>query len=355
MLRLHIALGVATTVAIALGAGCGSSPDNSLGTVNPYHGPSGSGSGSSTGSGTGSGSGSTTGSGTGTSTGTGTGSGSATGTGSGSGTGGATGAEAYFETMVYPAINASPDGGMTAACSACHASGAGGAPAFLAGADAAGAYATITGSMFISLVTIPANSLLVLHGAHTGPALNAAQTAIIDNWLGQEVTARHITAMPLKTVQSELMKVGACMQLSDFTADGPSVNGGTAKASDLGSDNDTAQFQGNPSPCNTCHSYGDGGFEANSDPATMLAQTQMDITYIKKWITGTVDQNGNFSGLVASNALEQQVDLTQVCMVQGDCHPKINLNLDLTTSATLAAVNQFVQATLTRYNMGSCP
>jgi hypothetical protein len=87
----------------------------------------------------------------------------------------------------------------------------------------------------------------------------------------------------------------------------------------------------------------------------MLAQTQMDITYIKKWITGTVDQNGNFSGLVASNALEQQVDLTQVCMVQGDCHPKINLNLDLTTSATLAAVNQFVQATLTRYNMGSCP
>jgi len=56
------------------------------------------------------------------------------------------------------------------------------------------------------------------------------------------------------------------MQLSDFTAPGPTVAGQTAQASDLGSDGDTAQYQGNPSPCNTCHSAGDGGFVANPDP-----------------------------------------------------------------------------------------
>jgi hypothetical protein len=351
MLRLHIALGLATTVAIALGAGCGSN-DNSLGGVSPPDKvPGGTGPGSSAGSGSGSGSATATGSGSASTSASGTGSA----TGSGSGSGPATSAaEAYFVSMVYPAISTSPDGGMTPACTTCHASGAGGAPAFLAGANATAAYATITSSMFISFITVPANSLLVLHGAHTGPALNTAQTTIIDNWLGQEVTARGINPTPVKTVQSELMKVGACMQLSDFTAQGPSVGGNTAAACDLGSDNDTAQYQGNPSPCNTCHSYGDGGFEANADAPTMLAQTQMSITYIKKWITGTVDQNGNFSGLVASNALEQQVDLTQTCMVQGDCHPKINLNLDPTTSPTLAAVNQFVQATLTRYNNNEC-
>jgi len=82
--------------------------------------------------------------------------------------------------------------------------------------------------------------------------------------------------------------------------------------------------------------------------------TQASITFVKKYITGTVDQNGNFSGLVASDAIEQQVDLTQTCPEQGTCHPKINLNLDPTSSATLAAVQQFVQATLTRYNNKEC-
>jgi hypothetical protein len=345
MVRLHIVLGIATTAAIAFGAGCGSTPDNSLGNLSPHPSPSGSGTGSAAGSGSGS-------SATGTGTGGGTGTGSATGTGSGTGTS-ATGAEAYFESMVYPALSTSPDGGMTPACTSCHATGAFSAPAFLAGADAASAYATITGPSFLSLISIPANSMLVLHGAHTGPALNTAQTTIVDNWLGQEATARNINTAPAKTVQSELQKVGACMQLSDFTAPGPSVNGNTAKASDVGSDA-TAQYQGNPSPCNACHSYGDGGFVANADPTMMLSVTQTSVTYIKKWITGTVDQNGNFSGLVASNSIEQQVDLTQTCMVQGDCHPKINLNLTPTDSATLAAVNQFVQATLTRYNNNEC-
>jgi len=244
-----------------------------------------------------------------------------------------------------------PSGNPIPACASCHASGALGAPAYLAGADANGAYATITGPSFLSLITVPANSMLILHGQHTGPALTTAQSTIVGDWLTQEVMARGINPTPTKTVQGELTKIGACMSLTDFT-NPVTVNGNQRAAADIW--NSTARVQGNDFACQNCHNVGDGGFYAYQDAQTMLSATQMDITFVKKYFTGTVDQNGQFSGLTASSAIRQKVALTQTCAIQGGCHPKINLDPTPGASATLAAVDQFVQATLTKYNAGQC-
>jgi len=345
MQRLHIGLGIATTVAIALGAGCGSGSSGSLGpsgNYNPYGPPQGESS-SSASSGASSGnSGSTVAS-----------TSSASSTASSSTPSNLSAPEQYFINSVYPQITMD-QGPSDPSCSSCHATGTLGAPTFLAGANAEAVYMTITTWTMPVLITIPNNSMLVLHGAHEGPALNAAQTTVVTQWLTMEAAARNINPTPTKTVESELTAVAQCMTLANFTAQGPAVDGNTAAASDLGSDNDTADYQGNQSPCNTCHAAGDGGFAANSDPQMMLTMIQSDITYVKKWITGTVDMNGNFSGLVASNAIQTLVDESQTCANQGECHPKVNLNLDPTTSPTLSAINYFVQQTLTLYNNNEC-
>lgn len=342
----HLAPGmgaaVAAAVSVALGAGCSAAPSDSL-----------AGGGSRVGSGAQQGA-SPSGSSGGINSGVNN-NGGTSGTGGTGGTGGmpsnVSSAEAYFIQTVFPALSTSPDGGKTASCTSCHATGAISAPTFLAGADAAGAYTTLTTS-FLSLVTVPANSMIILHGTHTGPALTSAQVAIVTDWLNQEVTARHINPAPLVTVQGELEKFGKCMSLTDFTAT-VTVNGATRAAADIW--NSTANVQGNNYDCQNCHNVGDGGFYAYQDATTMLTQTQSDITFIKKYVTGTVDQNGNFAGLQASNAIRQKAALTQTCTVQGGCHPKINLNPAPGQSPTLAAVDQFVQATLTRYNNNQCP
>jgi len=251
---------------------------------------------------------------------------------------------------VYPALTTSPDG-LTPSCGSCHVSGNYGAPAFLAGGDPTTAYATMTSAPFVSFVAVPANSMLVVHGAHAGPALAAATLAIVSTWLGEEVAARNLDASPTVTLQGELGKIGACMLLADFTASGPTVNGQTATASALGGTSATAQDMGSSAPCSTCHGAGDGGFFAVADATTMFSMTQSNLTYLQDYVTGTVDQNGNFSGLVPSNSLVTLIGESQSCPTQGICHPKIDL---MAGSATVAAVQQFVEAALARYDNEEC-
>jgi hypothetical protein len=346
MICKHLALGVAAVLGVALSAGCGGGDSSSLlGGGGPGGGGSSGGGGNPS---------------TGVNPGVG-GPGGVTPPGGGTpGTGNAspTTAAGYFETDVYPALNTAP-GPTTPACTSCHATGDLGAPMWLAGTTPAAAYATVTGPTYISFITVPANSMIVLHGVHTGPALSNAQLAVVTTWLNMEVAARGMNSTPAVTVQGELQKIGQCMKLSDFTNQYTSP-AGTASASNIGTDNVTAYYQGNNSPCNTCHSAGDGGFLASSDASTMLTQTVAgrytgDITYIKKWVTGTVDENGNFSGLVASNAILQNVDLSQTCTIEGDCHPQINLNPAPNQSANLSAIANFVQVTLGYYTANQCP
>jgi hypothetical protein len=152
--------------------------------------------------------------------------------------------------------------------------------------------------------------------------------------------------MPTKTVQGELLKVAQCMLLSDFTAQGPTVNGVAASVADIGSLD--AIVQGNPTPCNTCHSAGAGGFVANADPATMLSTMQSNIHFVQMYIAGTVDMCGNFAGLAPSN------EAGGLGLGMSDPnHPPLDQTAEV--PAVMAAVQQFVARVLTRYNSGQCP
>ena len=70
----------------------------------------------------------------------------------------------------------------SATCASCHATGANGAPLFMA-MDAEASYTKITSGVVPGLLAAPANSILLLHGQHTGPALQTAQAAIVTQWL----------------------------------------------------------------------------------------------------------------------------------------------------------------------------
>ena len=72
---------------------------------------------------------------------------------------------------------------------------------------------------------------------------------------------------------------------------------------------------------------------------TMFQQTQQ-FPYIMKWVTGTVDANGNFKDLAPSNAIANQAALASQCMAGTPCHPKFQLNPDVVT-----AINTFVTTT----------
>ena len=81
---------------------------------------------------------------------------------------------------------------------------------------------------------------------------------------------------------------------------------------------------------------------------TMFTETQQ-FPYITKWVSGTVDQNGVFKDLVASNAIANQSQLASECTQGTPCHPKFQLDPDVVT-----AINTFVTTTLTKWHAGTC-
>ena len=80
----------------------------------------------------------------------------------------------------------------------------------------------------------------------------------------------------------------------------------------------------------------------------MFQETQV-FPYITKWVSGTVDQNGAFKDLVASNAIVNQSQLASQCMQGTPCHPKFQLD-----PAVVSAMNDFVTNTLTKWHAGTC-
>jgi len=148
------------------------------------------------------------------------------------------------------------------------------------------------------------------------------------------------------TLDTALAQFAACMSYSAFTSNGP--NG--VSAADVAKSQTTDYGD-----CNACHNQGDGGFWASYGTVqgqnmtqVMFNETQV-FPYIAKWVSGTVDTNGNFKDLVPSNAIANQASLSSQCMAGTPCHPKFQLDPNVVT-----AINTFVTNTITAWHAGTC-
>jgi hypothetical protein len=151
---------------------------------------------------------------------------------------------------------------------------------------------------------------------------------------------------PPLTLQEALTQFAACMSYSAFTDN--SAYGYSAA--------DVAKSQTTEyGDCNACHNAGDGGFWASygtvqgQDMVQMMVNETQQFPYITKWVTGTVDTNGNFKTLAPSNAIADQSELASQCMQGTPCHPKFQLD-----PAVVSAVNAFVTNTITAWQNGTC-
>jgi hypothetical protein len=151
------------------------------------------------------------------------------------------------------------------------------------------------------------------------------------------------------TLEEAITQLASCVSYTDFTAQ--TSNG--YSASDIAKAQ-TTQY----GDCNACHNAGDGGFWASYGTVqgvnmteTMFNNTFNNPTglYIYKWVTGTVDANGNFKTLAPSNDIANQSALANQCMAGTPCHPKFQLSPDVVT-----AINTFVTTSITNWQNHTC-
>jgi hypothetical protein len=155
---------------------------------------------------------------------------------------------------------------------------------------------------------------------------------------------------PPLTATQALTQVGSCMQLTAFT---DSSKYGSS-AADIAKATVINEGGGN---CMGCHNVGDNGFWASygTQAGTNLTQQMFTETqqmpFILKWFAPTVDQNGAFKDIVASNAIVDQEAASQSCGNPNGtgCHPKFQLNPNV-----VSAINDFVTNTLTAWHAGTC-
>ena len=108
--------------------------------------------------------------------------------------------------------------------------------------------------------------------------------------------------------------------------------------------------------CNACHNAGDGGFWASYGTVqgqnmtqVMFQQTQT-FPYIAKWVTGTVDANGNFKGLAPSNAIADQATLASQCTAGHALPPEVPAR-----PGPRPAIKDFVTTTITKWQARPAP
>jgi len=151
---------------------------------------------------------------------------------------------------------------------------------------------------------------------------------------------------PPITVQQAFTDFANCMSLTDFTD--KSANG--VAAADIAK-SQTTQY----GDCNACHNQGDGGFWASygTVQGQNMTQVMFDQTktfpYIAKWVTATVDANGQFKDLAPSNAIANQATLAAQCQAGSPCHPKFQLN-----PAVAQAITDFVNTTISKWHNNQC-
>ena len=239
-------------------------------------------------------------------------------------------AKEYYLTSVDSSLNAS--------CSSCHATGVNSAPIFL-GDNPDSSYYEMDNHG--GLIVAPDNSLLLLHGAHTGPALTAAQKDVVTTWLTMEAEVRGLFTgsgttstgggPTATTLTSALADYAACMNINDWTAN---------KLDQL------CNVQTTYGPCKGCHSAGDAGNWLSGNTQETFDMNKK-FPYIKRQVSGTVDDLGNFKDLVASNRFIQKG--TEPCQPNTNCHPAYVLPPDLKTG-----INNFVAKTIDKWHTKQC-
>jgi hypothetical protein len=253
------------------------------------------------------------------------------GTTTGATVGGGGEAKAMFVSNVFPAISAE--------CGSCHTTGESGAPVFLAATGEA-SYTAIT-SYTPTLIAVPENSNLVLHGVHTGPALTGVQESAVSAWLQKEAEERGLVGgnpedPPVgKTLDQALDEFANCMDLTEWSENLENLPR-----------SDTA----NAGECSGCHTSGDGGAFLSLNVEETFEMNQ-NFPYIKRLVTGTVDENGAFNTLIPSNRFINKGLEAQSCDPQTqNCHPTYNLPPGMKT-----AVETVVNNTLERWMNNECP
>jgi mono/diheme cytochrome c family protein len=135
-----------------------------------------------------------------------------------------------------------------------------------------------------------------------------------------------------------LAQLGQCMTYLDFTT---AQGQGGFSASDI-----TRAATATYGSCITCHGQGDGGFFDNADVMLTFQETTQS-PYILRWVSCTVDMQGNFNGFVPSNDIFNQ---GSGCAEAGvPCHPTYQLPMGL-----ISAITAFATDSITRWSGGMC-
>lgn len=216
----------------------------------------------------------------------------------------------FFVTKVYPELQLT--------CAFCHAAPQNpvGAPQFMT-FTATASYELVVAHP--GVVTLPGDSVLVLKGEHTGPALTATQRTLVEAWLALEAKERGLDeppedepTVPAKTTEETLAEFGACMRYEDFVA---------SKVELLAYQQTTGW-----GPCRGCHNSGWGGAFIDDDEKLMFEQTRK-LPFLLKYVAWTTTDKGTLKDLVQSDRLRDKG--VEPCTYTGAdellCHPKCPL------------------------------
>ena len=251
-------------------------------------------------------------------------------------------AKELFDRDVYPIFSTR--------CTPCHSLGDNSAPIWM-GVDSSNSYARIE-AYPKSFIVYPDNSLFLLKGQHTGPALEAYEKVLISDWLTAEVKERSLVGEEYYgpeggggaggggggagggpvTLEEALMQFGNCMTQDDWQATGM-----------VNLPDQPTEF----GACKTCHFAGMGGNYLSGDPAVTFEKNRI-FPFVLKIAVGTVDDTGAFADLVAARRHIDKGIESQNCN-QEPCHPKFTLSADM-----VAAVDDFFMFTYSRWKQGAC-
>ncbi|MEM6729925.1 MAG: hypothetical protein AAF658_00125 [Myxococcota bacterium] len=288
------------------------------------------------------------------------GGGNGTGGGNGDGTGGGNGggnnnntppapvvtpeeALAAFETDVVPIMNAK--------CAICHAGATAAGPAFL-GLDETEFYTSlINDPLYVN--ENPDDSLLLTYPIHAGPLsiFDVDEHDLVLAWLQLEAIVRFAPPPPPPgptppvdpgnppppppapnpvaaptTLSEGLARLGACMSLVEWDATG------------MGDVHNQGTAQGT---CAVCHAAGLSGTYLSED-STDTFERSIARPYILKFVTGTVDVNGDFAGLLPNLRF---IDKGVEACDQQPCHPAYEMD-----PIRAQAITDFIELSLDRYN-----
>lgn len=247
----------------------------------------------------------------------------------------------FYKASVHPTL--------ASKCGSCHgATGPG--PSWLTSADADKSYAQLFQQGYVI-----SQSRITLKGAHGGVTTNvltAAEIGTYNQWVGMETAAGGAKATP-----NVLAALGGCFDRTKFDAM-QMQNWQTTRRTNNNNTNDVTPWNENANnctgcnnaPCSTCHS---------ADPATNFVNAvgspifpaDYTFTETKKTAPAYISK---FFGVgpdgkpVASNGIQKKADATM--KDKAYTHPMFNLN-----NQQKAALEAFVQDTITKFNAGACP